>query len=172
MKRVEDFDIIQEVVFEDGHGFALGYSRQAALPYATWQFTEMPGGERDYYQSRYELSQVDAEKDFIRRKENYQYLSKVDIKISGREPRPYFRYYSTQRPVDIGTYPNHTANRPIVIVNYDTDRRRPVAGESFSAWGELTYVCPLIQKQIEDYELKPAPYNQDIVSRMMLAKSC
>lgn len=37
MKRVEDFDIIQEVVFEDGHGFALGYSRQAALPYATWQ---------------------------------------------------------------------------------------------------------------------------------------
>ena len=92
MKRVEDFDIIQEVVFEDGHGFALGYSRQAALPYATWQFTEMPGGERDYYQSRYELSPVDAEKDFIRRKENYQYLSKVDVKISGREPRPYFRY--------------------------------------------------------------------------------
>ena len=29
-----------------------------------------------------------------------------------------------------------------------------------------------LQKQIEDYELKPAPCNQDEVSRMMLAKSC
>ncbi len=47
----------------------------------------------------------------------------------------------------------------ITIVNYDDDRRRPVADGRLMAWGELTYAKPLTEKQMEDYELKPAPGN-------------
>ena len=41
--------------------------------------------------------------------------------------------------MDIGTYPKLPDNQPLSIVNYDDDRRRPVADGSLMAWGELTY---------------------------------
>ena len=78
-------------------------------------------------------------------------------------PEGVYRYYSTQRPVDIGTYPKPPDNQPLSIVNYDDDRRRPVADGRLMAWGELTYAKPLTEKQMEDYELKPAPGNPDRV---------
>ena len=55
-------------------------------------------------------------------------------------PEGVYRYYSTQRPVDIGTYPKPPDNQPLSIVNYDDDRRRPVADGRLMAWGELTYL--------------------------------
>ena len=78
-------------------------------------------------------------------------------------PEGVYRYYSTQRPVDIGTYPKPPDNQPLSIVNYDDDRRRPVADGRLMAWGELTYAKPLTEKQMEDYGLKPAPGNPDRV---------
>ena len=56
------------------------------------------------------------------------------------------------------------------IVNYDDDRRRPVADGRLMAWGELTYAKPLTEKQMEDYELKPAPGNPDRVRPSITAR--
>jgi hypothetical protein len=74
-----------------------------------------------------------------------------------------YKYYSTQRPVDIGTFPK-TPNAPTQIVNFD--KREAVENGLFQAWGYLEYSAPLAQKQIDDYELKPAHGNPDIRRRM------
>ena len=42
-------------------------------------------------------------------------------------------------------------------INYNA--REPVEGESFRAWGELWYLHPLTEKQMSDYELRPAHDN-------------
>lgn len=72
-----------------------------------------------------------------------------------------YKYYSTQRPVDIGTFPKPPDNAPVEILNYDCDTRIPVQGEPFRAWGELTYAKPLTDKQMDDYELRPSRLNPD-----------
>ena len=64
-----------------------------------------------------------------------------------------YKYYSTQRPVDIGTFPKSGAE-PVNIKNYDS--RMVVEGGAFRAWGELSYSIPLTQKQMDDYELRAA----------------
>ncbi|MBR3000634.1 MAG: hypothetical protein IKG46_09575 [Solobacterium sp.] len=66
-----------------------------------------------------------------------------------------YRYYSTQRPVDIGTFPKPAGNAPVEIHNYDN--RQLVEGGTMQAWGWLEYVKPLTEKEAGDYELKPAP---------------
>ena len=48
----------------------------------------------------------------------------------------FYCYYSTQRPVDIGTFPRPPGNEPTEIRNFD--RRIPIEQETFSAWGVLT----------------------------------
>ena len=65
-----------------------------------------------------------------------------------------FRYYSTQRPVDIGTFPKPKDNKVVEIVNFD--KRIPVENEPFQAWGYVEYQAPLTGKEAEDYELRPA----------------
>ena len=92
------------------------------------------------------------------------------VKHTELGPEGVYRYYSTQRPVDIGTYPKLPDNQPLSIVNYDDDRRRPVADGRLMAWGELTYAKPLTEKQMEDYELKPAPGNPDRVRPSITAR--
>lgn len=159
--KVQEYEIIQETTFENGHGFILGCNPVADFPYGVWQFTEIPDEERDYYLGKFEFSLEAATREFKRRKDNYQLLFHVDYKNEGKKQRVYYRYYSTQRPVDIGTYPNNKINQPIVIVNYDVDRRRLVAGNHLYAWGEITYTKPLTERQMKDYELKPSPCNQD-----------
>ena len=77
-----------------------------------------------------------------------------------------YKYFSTQRPVDLLTYPDPPDNPPLEIKNYDCDFRIPVPGEAFRAWGELTYAKPLTEKQMEDYELKPSRQNPDLKKRM------
>jgi hypothetical protein len=69
-----------------------------------------------------------------------------------------YKYYSTQRPVDIGTFPKGE-NSPVQIVNFD--KREAVENGLFQAWGYLEYAAPLTEKQIDDYELKAAPDNPD-----------
>jgi len=66
----------------------------------------------------------------------------------------FLRYYSTQRPVDIGTYPK-SAGEPIRIRNYNNRIRIEPWG--FLAWGYLEYADPLDARQADDYELKLSP---------------
>lgn len=69
-----------------------------------------------------------------------------------------YKYYSTQRPVDIGTFPK-TEHGPVEIVNFD--KRESVEQGLFRAWGYLVYNEPLTQKQSDDYELRAALGNPD-----------
>ena len=75
-----------------------------------------------------------------------------------------FKYYSTQRPIDIGTYPK-LPNDPQVEMTF-LSGRQPVESGTVLAWGVLAYNAPLSPKQIEDYELRPARDNPDIKERM------
>lgn len=62
-----------------------------------------------------------------------------------------YRYYSTQRPISPGTYPNGE-NKPVSIENFD--ERQAVENGQLQAWGYLEYNEPLSQKEMNDYELK------------------
>ena len=73
----------------------------------------------------------------------------------GLQENGMYRYYSTQRPVDIGTFPKPVGNAPVEIHNYD--KRQPVEGGAMQAWGWLEYAKPLTEKEASDYELRPAP---------------
>jgi len=77
-----------------------------------------------------------------------------------------FRYYSTQRPVDIGTYPK-SAGEPIRIFNYD--KRTRIEPWGFLAWGYLEFSAPLDARHADDYELKPSPENPDVIPELLVA---
>lgn len=155
MDATDGYEIQQTVLFETGHGFALAQAKGRGRGFMVWQFTQTASG-RDFYHGRGFTLKSDAEKDFRRRAGDYGYLYKA-VPRSRQKPARYYRYYSTQRPVDIGTYPKPDGNKPVVIVNYECNRRRPVAGGKIAAWGELTYRQPLAEEQAADYELVPAP---------------
>lgn len=76
------------------------------------------------------------------------------------EKKEEYKYYSTLRPVDIGTFPETRENPLLRLNNYD--ERIPVEGGAFRAWGELFYAQPLTERQISDYELRPARQNLDV----------
>ena len=78
-----------------------------------------------------------------------------EVPVSGLQDNGRYRYYSTQRPVDIGTFPKPPDNKPVEIHNYDS--RIPVEDGSMHAWGYLEYAKPLTEKEAGDYELKPPP---------------
>lgn len=153
MDTLDGYEIQQTILFETGHGFALARAETGTI--MVYQFTQTPFG-RDFYHGRSFDRMDEAERDFQRRTDNYGYLYKA-VPRSQQTPARYYRYYSTQRPVDIGTYPAPGGNAPVVVINYDCDRRRPVAGGKLCAWGELTYRKPLTERQAADYELVPAP---------------
>ncbi len=77
-----------------------------------------------------------------------------------------YKYYSTQRPVDIGTFPKPPGNPPLAITNYD--ERIWIEDELLLAWGELTYAMPLTQAQLDDYELKASRHNPNRARRYPL----
>ena len=79
-----------------------------------------------------------------------------------------YKYYSTQRPVDIGTFPNGKENPPIRIENYEG--RIWVEHDTRLAWGELAYAQPLSEKELYHYELKPSRDNPDL-RRLMDAQA-
>ena len=84
----------------------------------------------------------------------------IDVKVSaelipGLQENGRYWYYSTQRPVDIGTFPKPPDNKPVEIHNYD--KRQSVENGTMQAWGYLEYAKQLTEKEASDYELKPAP---------------
>ena len=122
------------------------------------QFTyDDKDGQRQYEWGHYGSDRAALEQDFAARVQEYQRLYNVGVKQT--EAPGLYKYYSTQRPVDIGTFPKPHRNAPDEIVNYD--QRVPVENGSFLAWGHLTYTRPLTKRQASDYELRPAPDNPD-----------
>lgn len=148
--KVKNYEIKRSIVFENNRGFALGENPQAEQPFATWQFTE-ENGKRDYYWGHYTTNSAAATRDYEYRVAEYRY----DFGVSEKSA---YKYYSTQRPVDIGTFPK-TDNGPLYHVNFD--KRENVEQGQFNAWGYLVYDAPLTQRQIDDYELRAAPGNSD-----------
>ena len=142
---------MKSATFDNGRGFALGYNEAAPSPFVTWQFTETENGQRDYYWGHYHSDGQIAEKDFAKRIDDYKELFQVQERTGGQKPAEYYRYYSTQRPVDLGTFPKPPGNAPVEIINFD--ERRTVEGSTMRAWGELAYLKPLTEKQMEDYLL-------------------
>lgn len=149
--NVKGYEIKRAIVFENDRGFALGENPQAVQPFATWQFTEDASGRRDYYWGHYTTDKTAATRDYENRVSEYQH----DYGVSEKSA---YRYYSTQRPVDIGTFPK-TENGPLYLMNFD--KRDSVEQGRFLAWGYLVYDAPLTEKQMADYELRAAPGNPD-----------
>ena len=154
--NVKGYEIKRAIVFENDRGFALGENPQAVQPFTTWQFTENASGRRDYYWGHYTTDKAAATRDYGNRVSEYQH----DYGVSEKSA---YRYYSTQRPVDIGTFPK-TENGPLYLVNFD--KRESVEQGRFLAWGYLVYDAPLTEKQMADYELRAAPGNPDRKSPM------
>lgn len=71
-------------------------------------------------------------------------------------------YYSTQCPVDILTYP--LLKELVLFKNFD--KRMPIEGEAFPAWGFLIYERPLTESELYNYELQPSRNNPDIQAQM------
>lgn len=60
-----------------------------------------------------------------------------------------YRYYLTQRPPSIGTYPEGA----VEVEGFD---HREMTEYGFRAWGWAEYPEPLTDKQIADFELREA----------------
>lgn len=149
-EMVHGYEIKRSVLFDNDRGFALAENPNAPQPFVTWQFTE-ENGKRDYYWGHYTTNKDAAVRDYENRVSEYQHEYGVSEKSA-------YRYYSTQRPVDIGTFPK-TENGPLYHVNLD--KRESVEQGQFQAWGYLVYDAPLTKKQMDDYELRAAPGNPD-----------
>ena len=85
--------------------------RDAPNPYVTWQFNEQDG-HRDYFWGHYHNEPDMAERDLHNRAEDYQRRYHVQ-EVEQAPDKETYKYYSTQRPIDIGTYPKSYFNRPI-----------------------------------------------------------
>ena len=152
MDKNQGYTILRAVMLENGRGFALGHHPTAPSPYVTWACYDDETGQRQYEWGHYGSDFAATEQDFTNRLVEYQRIYKVSV-VQVEAPG-LCKYYSTQRPVDIGTFPKPPHNAPDEIVNYD--QRVPVEGGAFLAWGHLTYTKPLTDKQVADYELRPA----------------
>lgn len=86
----------------------------------------------------------------LRREKREAQAAELEATLGLQEDGKY-RYYSTQRPVAPGTYPNGE-NKPVNIENFDN--RQEVGNGQLQAWGYLEYEKPLSQKELNDYELK------------------
>ena len=157
MDKNQGYAILKAVMLENGRGFALGEHPTAPSRYVTWACYDDKDGQRQYEWGHYGNDRTAMEQDFTNRVQDYQRIYNVGIRQT--EAPGLYKYYSTQRPVDIGTFPKPPYNKPDEIFNYD--QRIPVENGSFLAWGYLTYTRPLTEKQASYYELRPAPDNPD-----------
>mgnify|MGYP000007934671 CR=1 FL=1 len=141
-----DYVIRRTILFDNKCGFVLGENPKAPNPYVTWQFNEQDG-HRDYFWGHYHNEPGMAERDLHNRAEDYQRRYHVQ-EVEQAPDKETYKYYSTQRPIDIGTYPKSYFNRPIHMDIYFT--RQQVPGEAFQAWGAITYAQPLTDREMRE----------------------
>ena len=102
------------------------------------------------------ITAIDDHIFYLENEKNIEVISALPEKPApGLQENGRYRYYSTQRPVDIGIFPKPPDNKPVEIHNYD--KRQPVENGTMQAWGYLEYAKPLTEKEASDYELKLAP---------------
>ncbi len=153
-ETVHGYEIKRSVLFDDDCGFALAENPKAVEPFVTWALFVDESGHRSYEWGHYFSTLDRATQDYMNRITEYHQKNGVTEKDA-------YRYYSTQRPVDIGTFPK-TKNGPVRFENFG--KREPVEQGRFEAWGYLVYDAPLTKQQTEDYELRPAFLNADAVA--------
>ena len=162
LEENQGYVIRRTILFDNKCGFVLGENPKAPNPYVTWQFNEQDG-HRDFFWGHYHNEPDMAERDLHNRAEDYQRRYHV-FEVEQVPDKETYKYYSTQRPIDIGTYPKSYFNRPLHMDIYPT--RQQVPGEAFQAWGAITYAQPLTDREMQDYELRPARENLDIRRQM------
>lgn len=159
MDKIRGYEVVMAVMFENGDGIALGHNPKAPQPFVTWAcYNDRVSGKREYEWGHYGSDRAKMEADLLERLEDYQRQFRVDAVCL--EAPGLYKYYSTQRPVDIGTFPKGPGKEPDEIQNFD--ERIPVEDGAFLAWGYLTYTRPLSEQDVFDYELRPAPENPDL----------
>lgn len=163
MDKNQGYSILQVIMLENGRGFALGEHPTAPSPFVTWACYDDEHGVRQYEWGHYGANRAALEQDLSERVREYQRLFHVEVEHI--EAPGLYKYYSTQRPVDIGTYPKPPHNTPDEIVNYEG--RVPVEGGTFQAWGHLTYTRPLTEREMADYELRPSRDNPRLAEKKL-----
>ena len=158
----QGYSILKAVMLENGRGFALGENPKAPQPFVTWACYDDEHGIRQYEWGHYGTDRTALEQDLANRVREYRDFYKVSIHHT--EAPGLYKYYSTQRPVDIGTFPKLPGSEPDEIVNYEG--RIWVEHDTRLAWGHITYTKPLTEQQIADYELRPSRDNPDLKKRM------
>ena len=129
MDKNQGYAILKAVMLENGRGFALGEHPTAPSRYVTWACYDDKDGLRQYEWGHYGNDRTAMEQDFTDRVQDYQRIYNVGIRQT--EAPGLYKYYSTQRPVDIGTFPKPPYNKLDEIFNYD--QRVPVENGSFLA---------------------------------------
>ena len=104
----QGYAIHKAVMLENGRGFALGEHPKAPAPFVTWACYDDEKGQRQYEWGHYGADLAAMENDFKDRIQDYQRL--FHVKIVQVEAPGLYKYYSTQRPVDIGTLPCGTSS--------------------------------------------------------------
>lgn len=162
MDKNQGYSILKMIMLENGRGFALGENPRAPQPFVTWACYDDERGVRQYEWGHYGSDRAALEQDLSERVREYQRLYHVGVEHT--EAPGLYKYYSTQRPVDIGTFPKPSHNAPDEIVNYPG--RVWVEHDTRLAWGHLTYTRPLSEREMVDYELLPSRDNPDLKQRM------
>ena len=129
MDKNQGYAILKAAMLENGRGFALGEHPTAPSRYVTWACYDDKDGQRQYEWGHYGNDRTAMEQDFTDRVQDYQRIYNVGIRQT--EAPGLYKYYSTQRPVDIGTFPKPPYNKLDEIFNYD--QRVPVENGSFLA---------------------------------------
>lgn len=65
-----------------------------------------------------------------------------------------YRYYSTQRPVSLGTYPKPQGNKVLNVENFE--ERTFCEQVGIEAWGYIEYELPVSDVLLRDFELVKA----------------
>ena len=139
MDKNQGYEIIKAVMLENGRGFALGHHPTAPSPYVTWACYDDKDGQRQYEWGHYGSDRAALEQDFAARVQEYQRLYNVDVRQV--EAPGLYKYYSTQRPVDIGTFPKPPRNAPDEIAQ-PAAQRLPLRRLPLLAWDRLRVLLP------------------------------
>ena len=162
MDKNQGYAILKVVMLENGRGFALGECPRAPEPFVTWACYDDEHGRRQYEWGHYGMDRDALARDLSERVENYQ--QQFSVKVAWVEEPGLYKYSSTQRREDIGSFPKPYQNAPAESVTYGQLVREECG--AFLAWGHLTYTRPLSEKDMADYELRPSKDNPAVGKRM------
>lgn len=70
-----------------------------------------------------------------------------------------YRYWSTQRPISLGTYPKPEGNKVVDIENFS--RREFCKEIGREAWGYIDYEYPVPDEMLRQYEMVKGGENDD-----------